>query len=195
MSTLVRENIASIQGYSWGEQPKTSMNLIKLNTNENPYPPSPNVIRALQTLDTEGLRTYPNPLADELREEVAKLNRIADENVVITNGGDEGLRLSLTTFVDPGETVCFADPSYSLYPVLAAIQGANINQWPTLMDGRSPKHFLKKSNPSTQKMSYLVNPHAPSGNFYSLGVLDKIAQSAPGVLLIDEATPISSIQV
>ena len=187
MSTLVRENIASMQGYSWGEQPKTSTNLIKLNTNENPYPPSPNVIRALQTLDTEGLRTYPNPLADELREEVAKLNRIADENIVITNGGDEGLRLSLTTFVNPGETVCFADPSYSLYPVLAAIQGANIKPVAYSDGWEIPETFPEKIKSFDAKMSYLVNPHAPSGNFYSLGALDKIAQSAPGVLLIDEA--------
>ena len=112
MSKLVRKNIASMEGYSWGEQPKNSTNLIKLNTNENPYPPSPLVIQALQTLTAEELRTYPDPLADELRAEVAKLNQITDKNIVITNGGDEGLRLSLTTFVDPGENVCFADPSY-----------------------------------------------------------------------------------
>ena len=187
MSKLVRKNIASMEGYSWGEQPKNNTNLIKLNTNENPYPPSPLVIQALQTLNAEELRTYPDPLADELRAEIAKLNQITDKNIVITNGGDEGLRLSLTTFVDPGENVCFADPSYSLYPVLAAIQDASIKPIAYSEGWEIPESFSKEINFHNAKMSYLVNPHAPSGSFYSLDTLDKIAQSAPGILLIDEA--------
>ncbi|GIS51629.1 MAG: hypothetical protein Ct9H90mP27_1200 [Gammaproteobacteria bacterium] len=125
-------------------------------------------------------------MADELREEVAKLNRIADENVVITNGGDEGLRLSLTTFVDPGETVCFADPSYSLYPVLAAIQGENIKPVAYSDGWEIPETFPEKSNPS-RKNVLLGQSSRTERQFLQLGCLDKIAQSAPGVLLIDEA--------
>ena len=109
-----------MSGYVPGEQ-LDSPDIIKLNTNENPYPPSPEVTRALQNIDVSRLRQYPPPTAHALREAIAQIHNLAPENVVITNGGDELLRLLLTTFVNPGDIIGMAEPSYSLYPVLASI--------------------------------------------------------------------------
>ena len=100
MSTYQRPNIQRMQGYSWGEQPKDGQ-AIKLNTNENPYPPSPHVAAALNDFATTELRTYPQPTADALRERIAHLHGLSRNQVVITHAGDEALRLAVTTYVSP----------------------------------------------------------------------------------------------
>ena len=115
--TYQRDNIAAMQGYSWGEQPDDSETL-KLNTNENPHPPSPRVAEALANIDANALRTYPQPTADPLRDQLAELHRVDRSNIVMTHGGDEGLRLAFSTFVEPGTPFGMAQPSYSLYPCL-----------------------------------------------------------------------------
>ena len=187
MSKFVRTNIDKMEGYSWGEQPKNTYDLIKLNTNENAYPTSPNVSRALDNIKLEDLRAYPQPLADELRAEIAQMHMTTLENVVLTNGGDEGLRLAITTFVNPGNTFCFADPSYSLYPVLAQIQDAIICPVPYSESWEIPDKFSNKITSYDAKLTCLVNPHAPSGTLYTANEIGKLADNIPGVLLIDEA--------
>jgi len=187
MSKFVRTNIDKMEGYSWGEQPKNIDDFIKLNTNENAYPASPKVTRALNNLNLEDLRAYPTPLADELRAEIATMHTTNPENVVLTNGGDEGLRLAITTFVNPGDTFCFADPSYSLYPVLAQIQDAIICPVPYSESWEIPDQFSNKITSYNAKLTCLVNPHAPSGTLYTIGDISKLADAIPGVLLIDEA--------
>ena len=104
--TYERPNIAAMQGYAYGEQPELD-GVVKLNTNENPYPPSPAVAEALTTLDVSALRTYPNALATPLRQAVAELHGVTPDQVVMTNGGDEALRLALTTFVEPGRRIWY----------------------------------------------------------------------------------------
>ena len=96
--SLVRQEIAAIAGYIPGEQPQDA-GWTKLNTNENPYPPSPEVAAALSAFDVASLRRYPNPIADEFRRIAADLHGLSLDNVIPTNGGDELLRLMLTTFV------------------------------------------------------------------------------------------------
>ena len=119
--TFERKNIAQMRGYSYGEQPERS-SMVKLNTNENPYPPSPRVAQALRDYNPANLRTYPNALAKSFCTAAATLNGVSPDNVMATNGGDEALRLAITTFVDPGATFGTLVPSYSLYPVLASVQ-------------------------------------------------------------------------
>ena len=92
--TLERSNIAAMQGYAPGEQPQ-DLTTIKLNTNENPYPPSPEVAAALSAFDVASLRRYPNPIADEFRRIAADLHGLSLDNVIPTNGGDELLRAAL----------------------------------------------------------------------------------------------------
>ena len=99
-----RDNIARMQGYTYGEQPNRPT-MVKLNTNENPYPPSPKVSAALASYDAAQLRTYPDALAGSFCRAAAELNGVTPDNVMATNGGDEALRLAITTFVDPGATL------------------------------------------------------------------------------------------
>src|SRR5688572_21368768 len=114
-----RNNVRAMHGYTSGEQPSDA-DTIKLNTNENPYPPGPAVEAALRAIQVQSLRRYPPPTAQQLRQSVAQLHKVGTDNVIITNGGDELLRLALATFVELGESIGVADPSYSLYDVLAA---------------------------------------------------------------------------
>ena len=186
MSKFQRPNILRMEGYKWGEQP-LDLHAIKLNTNENPYPPSPAVTEALNTFSTASLRTYPQPTADALREQIAEQHGLHKNQVVVTHAGDEALRLAITTYVCPGGTFATTDPSYSLYPVLVQIQDAltlNIDLAP---NWSIPPDFATRANAAGAQLSCLVNPHAPSGRLTQAQQLHEIAEAISGVLLIDEA--------
>ena len=184
--TYERDNIHRMQGYEWGEQPEDG-DAVKLNTNENPYPPSPRVQEALAGIDTAVLRRYPRPTADPLRDRLALLHGLTRNHILITHGGDEGLRLAMTTFVDPGATFAMANPSYSLYPVLAQIQDARM--FTVSLDGhwQLPPDTAARLNAAGARLTCLVNPHAPSGTLTSAERLADIAGDLNGVLLVDEA--------
>lgn len=181
-----RPNIRAMQGYTWGEQPEDGKT-IKLNTNENPYPPSPAVNQALTEISVERLRVYPQPTADPLRDLIASHHDLARDNVIVTNGGDEGLRLALTTFVEPQAGFGMASPSYSLYPVLAQIQDARVVEVPLQSDWHMPEDFAQRLNDTGVQLTCVVNPHAPSGTLYDTDTLAELARALDGVLLIDEA--------
>src|SRR5256885_11720393 len=143
---LIRPLVRKLQPYVPGEQPKIK-GLIKLNTNENPYPPSPRVLSAIKAATDGRLRLYPNPTAQPLREKLAKLHRCKPENIIVGNGSDELLAMAVRCFVEPAAAfaarrsksgagtarashrslVQFFTPSYSLYPVLGEIHGATNN--------------------------------------------------------------------
>ncbi len=181
-----RHNIKAMDGYIYGEQP-TDPTVVKLNSNENPYPPSPLLKSALKNFDLDGLRRYPDPSALSLRELVASRFDISADNIIVTNGGDEGLRLAVTTMVDPGGALGMVDPSYSLYPVLANIQNCRIESLRVEEDWSLPKKLSERLNASGAQLTCLVNPHAPSGVLCSVETLREIADGLDGVLLIDEA--------
>ena len=184
--TYERANVARMSGYVYGEQP-AERNVVKLNTNENPYPPSPAVARALSQFDAATLRRYPPATADQLRGLVARRFGVETENVVVTNGGDEGLRLAVTTFADPGDTFGTAKPSYSLYPVLAAVQDCALAEIPLDPDWTPADDFASCLNAAGARLTCLVNPHAPSGVLISPEAVSAIARELDGVLLVDEA--------
>jgi histidinol-phosphate aminotransferase len=181
-----RDNVRRMRGYTSGEQPDDG-DTIKLNTNENPYPPSPKVAEALAGFGTDVLRTYPQPTADPLRDALAALHGLERDHVLVTHGGDEGLRLAMTTFVDPGATFAMAEPSYSLYPVLAAVQDARIFELPLGEDWRLPPDAAAQLNDAGARLTCLVNPHAPSGTLVPAAELAELAARLDGVLLVDEA--------
>ncbi len=186
MSDYERPNIRAMQGYSWGEQPENA-DTIKLNTNENPYPPSAAVDAALRALHADSLRTYPQPTADRLRDAIAAHHGLQRAQVIMTNGGDEALRLALTTFVAPGAGFGMAEPSYSLYPVLANIHDARLVGVALQDDWRPPADIAAQLNEAGVQLTCLVNPHAPSGTLLDPPQLREIAEALQGVLLIDEA--------
>src|SRR5881397_1992637 len=121
VKSLIRPLVRKLRAYVPGEQPKIK-GLIKLNTNENPYPPSPKVLAAIKGAADGRLRLYPNPTAQRLREKLSKLHHCKPENIIIGNGSDELLAMATRAFGEPRRgTIQYFTPSYSLYPVLADI--------------------------------------------------------------------------
>lgn len=181
-----RKNVQSMHGYVSGEQPEQP-NVIKLNTNENPFPPSPAVARALADIRVESLRRYPPPTASPLRAALAKLHKVESDNLVITNGGDELLRLVLATFVAPEETIATAAPSYSLYETLAAAHGCSLQNFPLQEDWSLNPTLADDMNNAGIKLCFIVNPHAPSGVLTTADGIEALAGKFKGVLVLDEA--------
>lgn len=184
--TFERPNIEEMAGYMPGEQPSGN-DVIKLNTNENPYPPSPQVKACLKGLNADSLRRYPPPLANDFRAAAAKLHGLSPDNIIPTNGGDELLRLVMTTFVNPGEVIAVTKPSYSLYPVLAEIQDTTLVELPLAQDWSMPSTFAQDLNACGAKLAILVNPHAPTGSLLASDYLATVASQFHGLLLVDEA--------
>ena len=167
---MIRPLVRKLHPYVPGEQPRIR-GLIKLNTNENPYPPAPAVLRAIQGAVDERLRLYPNPTAQPLREALARLHRCEPANIFVGNGSDEVLALAVRAFAEPEAllprnrlsrgTVQFFSPSYSLYPVLAATHGARTNSVPLQPDFNIPAipelRRGKKGRGSTSVYSSVVH--------------------------------------
>lgn len=184
--TFERDNIRKMTGYASGEQPLDA-ETIKLNTNENPYPASPRVRDVLDQFSVESLRRYPPATSAGFRAVAAELHGVHPENIIATRGGDELLRLVITTFVDPGEKIGMSYPTYSLYPVLAQIQDCPIVEVPLEIDWSVPDNFAKEMNQAGVKLTFLVNPHAPSGQLVASGKVAELAQELDSILLLDEA--------
>lgn len=181
-----RANIRAMHGYMAGEQPDSD-DVIKLNTNENPYVAPDTVAAALHNIDVGALRRYPPPLARAFRETAATLHGISPDQIIPVNGGDELLRLAITTYADPGQAIGVAEPSYSLYPVLAAIQGCRVVSVPLEEDWSLPESYAERLNEAGARLAFVVNPHAPSGRLEPVEVLERLARAFNGVVLIDEA--------
>jgi len=173
-----------------GEQPK-ERELIKLNTNENPYPPAPKVLSAIKRAVDDRLRLYPDPRAGKLREQLAGLHGVNPENVIIGNGSDELLGLATRAFVDPGGgCVQYFTPSYSLYPVLADIHNAKRNEVCLLDDFSLPAVAqLRKEKDWNFRaaLTYITTPNAPTGCGYTTAELDALCLAQNGVVVLDEA--------
>ncbi len=195
--TYERQNISRLAPYTPGEQPKPGdRQTVKLNTNENPYPPGQAVVDALRSIDGETLRRYPPPTAAQCRQTIAQAHSLDPKQVIVTNGGDELLRLAITVFCQPRADnpsgaatggLGIATPSYSLYEVLAAIHDTPLTSVPLLDNFELPDSFAGKLNDAGCRLAMVVNPHAPSGRLGPLDRLERIAQQFKGVLLIDEA--------
>ncbi len=181
-----RDNIQQMTGYASGEQPEDP-NTVKLNTNENPYPASPKVREVLDQFDVESLRRYPPATSLGFRQTAADLHGVKPENIIATRGGDELLRLVITTFVNPGEKIGMSYPTYSLYPVLAQIQDCPTFEVPLEEDWSVPDHFAEEMNNAGVKLTFLVNPHAPSGQLVPSSKVAELAASLDSILLLDEA--------
>ncbi len=181
-----RAHIRKMHGYVPGKQP-TDPTAIKLNTNENPYPPSPAVMDALRAVSPEELRKYPSPFADGVRAVLAELHGLAVDQVMVVNGGDELLRLVITTFVEPGQSIGVLDPSYSLYPVLAQLHGSPVVPIPLADDWSVPDDAGARLDDAHAPLTFLVNPHAPSGTLVPIDRVRALATALPGVLVVDEA--------
>ncbi|GDY20944.1 histidinol-phosphate aminotransferase 1 [Verrucomicrobiota bacterium] len=199
---LVRPLVRGLHAYVPGEQPKIK-GLIKLNTNENPYPPSPLVLQAVKDAVDGRLRLYPNPTAQAVRERLAELHGCGPENVIIGNGSDELLALATRAFAEPiaavdaarpadaaRATIQYFTPSYSLYPVLAEIHGARKNAVPLRPDFTLPSVAeLRRGKLWNFRaaLTYVTTPNAPSGRAYARADLNALCAAQRGVVILDEA--------
>ncbi len=177
-----RENIEKVEGYVPGFQPR-AVDVIKLNTNENPYPPSPKALKVLSEMTSEQLRRYPDPVGDSFRCAAAKMNGLAPENIMCCNGGDELLNVALRCFCDENRPVAYPVPTYSLYPVLANLQNCPVIEIPFDDEFNLPSKLASTGAPLT----IVCNPNAPSGTIIAVEELAELADELTGVLLIDEA--------
>ncbi len=180
-----RPNIDELEGYVPGFQPKDS-DVIKLNTNENPYPPSPAVRKAFEEFDLDSLRRYPQPLADDFRNAAASVLNLSPDNIIATNGGDDLLTICIRAFCDPNRPLVYPGPTYSLYPVLARIQNCTALEVQYDEAGFYNEQELLSVNPS---LVIICNPNAPTSLFIRPNRLAGLAEKLKGraVLLIDEA--------
>ncbi len=182
MTSRIRKNVIDLAAYVPGEQPANA-DVIKLNTNENPYPASPAVQEALRRIGSDALRLYPDPVCTRLRESIARLHGCDVEQVFCGNGSDEILALCIRAFVETHGKIGFFDPSYSLYPVLAAIAEVGTAplalapdfSWPPIPDRYDVPLF------------FWTNPNAPTSLLCPSEPIRDFAERSEGVVVVDEA--------
>lgn len=183
IETIFRLNIQRIGGYTPGEQPQEA-GWVKLNTNENPYPPSPHAVAAIVAAASGKLNLYPDPLGTRFREAAANLFGVDPDWILPTNGSDEVLTIITRSFAGEDGRCAFPYPSYILYETLADLQGAPHIKLPLNRDWSWPAASIKAAQES--RVVYVPNPNSPSGNCWSHDVITSLIPSQ-GVLVLDEA--------
>jgi len=181
--TYLRKNIADMSGYVPGFQPPDEAGWIKLNTNENPYPPSPQVIKAIQAATGEGLRKYPDASCRAGREAAGELYGYPVDWLIMANGSDELLNNLIRACASENDEIAYLHPSYSYYATLAEVQGARVRTFPLAEDGEIggfPKRY-------TGKLLFLTNPNAPLGLRWDVEFVAALADQCDGLLVVDEA--------
>jgi len=182
MMSYFRDNVERAAGYTPGFQPKAA-EVVKLNTNENPYPPSPEVMRTLAAIKPEQLRRYPDPVGTAFREAAAELHGVTPENIMCCNGGDDLLSIAVRAFCDERRPLAYPVPTYSLYPVLARLQDCDAIEIPFDEEFNLPAALARTG----AALTIVCNPNAPTGTCIPIGELASLASELHGVLLIDEA--------
>jgi histidinol-phosphate aminotransferase len=182
--TFFRNNIARMTGYVPGEQPSAGQKVIKLNTNENPYPPSPAAMRVLRSFDGELLRRYSHPTARAFREAAARVLDVPADWVLPGNGSDDLLTMIFRACTEPGRKAAYPMPTYTLYRTLAEIQAAEVAEVPFDEDFRLPVDGLAEAKAA---VTLVAHPNAPSGTAVPRDRLEELARRAAGLVVIDEA--------
>ena len=183
--SYLREEIEKMDPYVPGEQPGED-GYLKLNTNENPFPPSPAVKQAMDEFASSGaLRLYPDPTGGELRRAVSKLTGQPLEGVICGNGSDDILAMIMRACGKGGERVVLTYPSYSLYRVLCQVYGLEFKEYDLALgeDFSLPKELYVARG----SLLFLSTPNAPSGTLFPLEAVEKLIKGFPGVVVLDEA--------
>src|SRR5437868_7550753 len=159
----LRPNIRAMAGYAPGEQPRDGT-FIKLNTNENPYPPSPRVFDAIRAaLTGDRLRKYPDPVGIAFRQTAGRVLGVDPDSILIGNGSDDVLTVLTRSFVPEGGLIVSPTPSYLLYKTLAEIQGAKFEGVPFVPGWQLPEKWPLP----TANLTFIANPNSPSGTVVS----------------------------
>ena len=179
---MIARHVRKLEGYTPGEQPKNK-NVVKLNTNENAYPPSPKCAAVLKSFDLDRLRRYCDPDCTALRQELARINRTTPDRIFVGNGSDEILALAAKAFVENDEAIGSLDPSYSLYKTLAAIRDVKWSGCNPMEDPSAPDALRRKRI----SLFLLTNPNAPTGEWREPAAVAAFAKKFSGVVVVDEA--------
>jgi histidinol-phosphate aminotransferase len=183
---FLRQAVEALEAYVPGVQPEGD-GWLKLNTNENPYPPSPRVLDAVRRAADERLALYPNPTAEPARVAAAKVFGVTPEMIIVGNGGDEVLAMITRACLDKGDRVVVGDPTYTLVEVLVAIREARLTCVPLRRDFSLPERFFSSAAAQTTRLVYLPNPNAPTGVLHPLDEIDRLCEATDGLVVLDEA--------
>src|SRR5438552_16253655 len=178
----IRPNIRAMAGYVPGEQPRDNV-YVKLNTNENPYPPSPRVFEALrEALTGDRLRKYPDPLGTAFRQAAGRVLGIDPDGILIGNGSDDILTIVTRAFVPEKGLIVSPTPSYLLYRTLAGLQGADFRTVPYSSDWGLPSPWpIPRAD-----LTFIANPNSPSGTMVPIQDVERLADELSGPLVVDE---------
>ncbi|MDC7294840.1 histidinol-phosphate transaminase [Butyrivibrio sp. DSM 10294] len=177
------ENVRKVVPYTPGEQPKIK-NIIKLNTNENPYPPAPSVYKAYEETELDDYRKYPDPTCSILVDSIASFYGVKKENVFVGVGSDDVLSMAFLTFFNSDKTILFPDITYSFYDVWADLYRIPYKQIPLNEDFTIDPADYHAENGGV----VIANPNAPTGVTLGLEAIEDIIKSNPDVVVIvDEA--------
>ncbi len=177
------ENVRRVTPYTPGEQPKIK-NIIKLNTNENPYPPAPVVAEVIKSFDAEQLRRYPDPAITDLVAAIADKNGVNPENVFVGVGSDDVLAMAFMTFFNSEKPILFPDITYSFYDVWAELLRIPYETMPLADDFTiNPAHYMRPNGGIV-----IPNPNAPTGIEATASNIEEIIKNNPdSIVIIDEA--------
>jgi histidinol-phosphate aminotransferase len=181
-SSFVRAAVRAMEGYAPGEQPQ-DRRYIKLNTNENPYPPSPRVLAAVQAAATDAVRLYPDPMADALRDKAAAVYGFTREHLLAGNGSDDLLAMIVRACVDVGDRVVYPSPTYSLYDTLVTIGGGAAVHVPFGPDFTLPAGLADAGG----RVTFVCHPNSPSATAIPIDRIADLARQVAGLLVVDEA--------
>jgi histidinol-phosphate aminotransferase len=173
-----------MSGYTPGEQPRPGDRVIKLNTNENPYPPSPRVFEAIQSVTADALRRYPQPMADDFRRVAAGVHGVSPDQILAGNGSDDILQIALRTYCGASDVLASPEPTYSLYPVLAELADVRFTTVPWAAGWLLPVAALLALQP---RAIFFANPNAPSGTWVTPDAVSALAARTDALVLVDEA--------
>ena len=179
-----RPHLKAMHGYVPGEQPQGGK-FIKLNTNENPYPPSAAAVRAITSAAEQGLSKYPDPVATAFRRRAAEVLDVTPEMILCGNGSDDLLTILTRAFVGEGQTIRYPYPSYVLYRTLAEIQDARCHEVAFAPDWSLSDAFCAPAD--GLRLAFLANPNSPSGTVLPPERVAEIADQLPCPLVVDEA--------
>lgn len=182
MIPKARKSIRAMEEYIPGEQPQ-GKGFIKLNTNENPYSPSPAAIKAIKAFDPEKARKYPDPMCIELRTFLAKKYNLSMEQIIAGNGSDEILRLLVEGYLEKDAKLAILYPTYTLYKTLCEMREAKLIKY----NAMTPDFPMEIAS-SDADMIMIANPNPPFGTYYSNDTLSMVcAKAKKALVVIDEA--------
>ncbi len=180
---VLRESLTGFSPYVPGEQPPDGEGWVKLNTNESPLPPSPQVIEAIKVAAGDSLRLYPSPTAAPARDAVARHFGVDPSHVTMGNGGDELIELCFRAFAGAGDSVAFLTPTYPLFEPLCRIHEATPSTHPTELPSELPPSLGADRAP----LKFIVNPNSPTGALFAHTDVEAAVAVSTGVVAIDEA--------